>query len=99
MRIMVRRIIIYHLKDDCDKAKVKEGMKTNLEGLVGKVPNLLNMKIHTENLVDGNSDVMLEATFSDAKAMEDYITHPEHVYVAKTFVRPYIASKHVFNND
>ena len=42
---MVKHIILWQLKDelsDAEKAAVKAGIKEGLEGLVGKVPGLLD---------------------------------------------------------
>ena len=45
---MVKHIILWQLKDelsDAEKAAVKAGIKEGLEGLVGKVPGLLEVSI------------------------------------------------------
>ena len=45
---MVKHIILWQLKDelsDAEKAAVKAGIKEGLEGLVGKVPGLLEVHV------------------------------------------------------
>ena len=47
---MVKHIILWQLKDelsDAEKAAVKAGIKEGLEGLVGKVPGLLEAVSYT----------------------------------------------------
>ncbi len=46
---MVKHIILWTLKEelsDAEKAAIKAGIKEGLEGLVGKVPGLLDVKVH-----------------------------------------------------
>ena len=49
--IMVKHIILWTLKEelsDAEKAAIKAGIKEGLEGLVGKVPGLLDVKVHID---------------------------------------------------
>ena len=36
---------------------------------------------------------MLYSVFEDFESLKGYAVHPEHVYVADTFVRPYTKSR------
>ena len=48
---MVKHIILWQLKDELtpeEKKAIKAGMKEGLEGLVGQVPGLLDVKVQTE---------------------------------------------------
>ena len=48
---MVKHIIIWTLNPELseeEKAKVKAEIKAGLEGLVGKVPGLLDVKVHID---------------------------------------------------
>ena len=49
---MVRHVILWKLKDmpDAEKAAVKAGIKAGLEGLVGKIPGLLEVHVYTDAL-------------------------------------------------
>ena len=47
---MVKHIILWKLKDECNTKEVKDGIKTALEGLLGVVPGLLEIKVQTESL-------------------------------------------------
>ncbi len=90
---MVKHIILWKLKDEFCNDKIKEGIKVNLEGLIGKIPGLLEMKIQTESLPSSNADVMLYSVFESEDALKGYSTHPDHVAVADTFVRPFTQTR------
>ena len=56
---MVKHIILWQLKDelsDAEKAAVKAGIKEGLEGLVGKVPGLLEVHVNINGLPTSNQD-------------------------------------------
>ena len=90
---MVKHVILWQLKDELtteEKVTVKEEMKEALEGLYGKIPGLLDVKVYTEGLESSkNAEVMLDTTFTDEEALKAYAVHPEHVAVADSKVRPY----------
>jgi hypothetical protein len=95
--VKVKHIILWTLKPELteeEKATVKAGIKTGLEGLVGKVPGLLDVTVHIDGrLPSSTADVMLDSTLESAEALKAYATHPEHVAVADTKVRPYTAQR------
>ena len=72
--IMVKHIILWTLKEelsDAEKAAIKAGIKEGLEGLVGKVPGLLDVKVHIDGrLASSNADVMLDSTLESAEALK-----------------------------
>lgn len=91
---MVKHIILWTLKEELtseEKAAVKAGIKSGLEGLAGRIPGLLEIKVHTEGLPSSNVDLMLDSSFADESALKGYAVHPEHVAVADGKVRPYTA--------
>lgn len=91
---MVKHIILWTLKEeftDGEKAEIKAGIKAGLEGLAGKIPGLLEIKVYTEGLPSSNADLMLDSSFTDEAALKGYAVHPEHVAVADGKVRPYTA--------
>ena len=88
---MVRHIIVWTLKDtfsEEEKAEVKRGIKEGLEGLQGKIPGLVEIRVITEGLASSTADLMLDSTFTDEAAYKGYKTHPAHVAVANGKVRP-----------
>ena len=90
---MVKHVILWQLKDELtaeEKVTVKAEMKDALEGLAGKIPGLLDVKVYIEGLESSkNAEVMLDTTFTDEEALKSYAVHPEHVAVADGKVRPF----------
>lgn len=90
---MVKHVILWKLKENCNTSEVKENIKTGLEGLFGKIDGLLEIKVQISSLPSSNADVMLDSSFIDEAALKTYATHPAHVYVADTFVRPFTETR------
>ena len=93
---MVKHIILWTLKEmsDSEKESVKAGIKEGLEGLKGKVPGLVDIKVITSGrLASSTADLMLDSTFESGEALKGYSKHPEHVAVADSKVRLYTASR------
>ena len=90
---MVKHIILWKLKDEYNTDEVKLGIKREIEGLLGKVPGLIEIEVQIECLSSSNVDVMLYSVLESEEALKGYAIHPEHVKVADTFVRPYTASR------
>ena len=89
---MVKHVIIWTLRDELtaeEKTEIKKGIKEGLEGLKGKVPGIVDIKVNINALESSNADLMLDSTFEDEAALKGYSVHPEHVAVADTKVRPY----------
>ena len=94
--IMVKHVILWTLKDEFDadeKERIKAGIKEGLESLAGKIPGLLEIHVNTNGLASSTADLMLDSTFESAQALKGYSTHPEHVAVADSKVRPYTATR------
>ena len=94
---MVKHVILWTLNPELsndEKQAVKAGIKAGLEGLVGKVPGLLDVKVYVDGRLDSsNADVMLDSTLESEEALKGYAVHPEHVAVASTKVRPYTVQR------
>lgn len=93
---MVKHIILWQLKDEFsakEKADIKKGIKSGLEGLLGKIEGLCEIKVYTEGLVSSNADLMLYSVFENEEALKGYATHPAHVEVADTKVRPFTKTR------
>ena len=87
---MVKHVILWQLKNelsDTEKAAVKAGIKEGLEGLAGQIPGLVNIRVNIDALPSSNADLMLDTTF------KGYSTHPAHVAVANSKVRPYYKNR------
>ena len=89
---MVKHVILWTLKDELsaeEKMTIKQGIKEGLEGLKGKVPGIVDIKVNINGLESSNADLMLDSTFESVEALKGYSVHPEHVAVADSKVRPY----------
>ena len=90
---MVKHIILWKLKEEYNNADVKQGIKSGLEGLIGKIPGLVEISVQTDSLESSNADVMLYSAFENEVVLKEYATHPKHVFVANTFVRPFTETR------
>lgn len=94
---MVKHIILWTLNPQLseeEKRSVKVGIKEGLEGLVGKVPGLVDVMVHVDGrLASSNADVMLDSTLESEEALKAYAVHPDHVAVADTKVKPYTVQR------
>ena len=91
---MVKHIILWKLKEEFseeEKKQIKSGIKEGLEGLAGQIPGMTEIKVRIDCLPSSTVDVMLDSTFESAEALKAYSTHPKHVAVADSKVRPYTA--------
>ncbi len=90
---MVKHVILWTLKDEYsadEKKDIKQGIKEGLEGLKGKVPGIVEIKVITNGLASSSADLMLDSTFESADALSGYSKHPDHVAVAESKVRPFV---------
>lgn len=94
---MVKHIIIWKLKEEYNTIEVKKNIKTELEALKGQIPGLFEIRVETEPMSSSNGDLMLYSAFESADALKGYATHPAHVRVADTFVRPYTETRLCFD--
>lgn len=93
---MIKHMIIWTLKEELsmeEKETVKAGIKEGLEGLAGKIPGLLEIKVHINGLSSSNADLMLDSSFETEEALKNYATHPAHVAVADEKVRPFTQTR------
>lgn len=86
---MVNHVILWKLKEEYNNEDIKDNIKNGLEGLQGKIPGLLKIKVQTNNLKSSNADVMLYSIFENDEALKEYSVNPLHVEVANSKVRPF----------
>lgn len=88
---MVKHVILWKIKADKteeEKAAIKAAVKAGLEGLMGQIDGLTKIHVQTDCLATSTADVMLDSEFVSAQALKAYSTHPAHVAVADSAVRP-----------
>ena len=93
---MVKHIILWKIKEgksEEEKLEIKQTAKKELEALYGQIDGLTSMKIQSEALATSNADLMLDSSFDDAEALSYYATHPAHVHVADTYIRPFMEQR------
>ena len=78
---MVKHIVFWKLREDCDKDAAVAEIAAGLEGLVGVVPDLLSAEVR--RAYTGDYDAVLYSTFTGKAAAEAYQTHPAHLEVKK----------------
>lgn len=91
---MVKHVILWKLKEEFtgeEKEQIKAGIKEGLEGLAGQIPGLISIAVQTNGLESSTVDLMLDSAFESVEALKNYSTHPKHVAVADSKVRPYTA--------
>ena len=98
---MVKHVIIWNFKEELSAdekkvaaAKIKEG----IEGLLGKIDGLTDIKVYTNPLASSSGDLILDSTFVDEDALKGYQVNPEHVAVA-TYVRSQVGSRACFDYE
>ena len=87
---MVKHIVFYTLRDDCDKPAAIAEIRARLDRLVGRIPGLRLMQIRP--VLKGGYDYALCAEFDSMEALEAYQQHPLHLAV-KPVVHGYISGR------
>ena len=93
---MVHHIVMWNFKEEVkeqDKAGLKKDMAVNLKALVGKVPGLLSVDFIENPVSSSTHEMALLTTFDKVEDIKVYATHPDHVFVADNFVRPYTCGR------
>ncbi len=93
---MIHHIVMWKFKPEIEedkKPELKKAMAENLETLVGKVPGLLTAEFVESPLESSTHDMALVTTLEKAGDIAIYAKHPDHVYVADTFVRPFVTER------
>ena len=97
---MVKHMIIWKMKEDItDKEAKKIEIKAALEGLVGQIDGLLEMKILIDGFDCSAGDLMMDSTLKDRAALDAYQKNPLHQAVANTFVRPNMEARLSFDYE
>jgi hypothetical protein len=93
---MVKHVILWQLNDDLQgdaRTKVLNEAKSSLEALKGKIDGLTDIKLNIVPLPSSNADMMLDSTFVSEDALKQYQVHPDHVYAANTYIRPFTKAR------
>ena len=96
---MVKHVIIWSFKEglsDTEKQAAAAKIKTDIEGLMGQIEGLLDIKIENVPLSSSTGDLLLDSTFADEDALKAYQVNPIHVAVA-TYVRSMVGARQCFD--
>ncbi len=84
---MLRHIVMWRFKEGIDRDAAFLAIKSELEALVGQVPGLRRLQIGRDLGLDARPcDVVLDADFDDAAALNAYQDHPLHLACKATVV-------------
>ena len=92
---MIKHIIIWDLKQELsseEKIEAAAKIKHDLEMLVDKIDGIKELKVITELLSSSNGSIMLDSTFDDENALDEYAVHPEHLKV-KEYISTVVCSR------
>lgn len=93
---MVKHVILWQLKDEIQGEKKQQVLldaKKSLESLNGKIEGLVDIKLNIVPMESSNADMMLDSTFLSENALKGYQVHPDHVYAADNFIRPFAKAR------
>lgn len=93
---MVYHIVMWNFKAEIaeeKKPELKAVMAKELKKLVGQVPGLLTVEFVQKPIPSSTHEVALVTTLEKAEDVAVYATHPAHVAVADTYVRPYVCDR------
>jgi len=93
---MVKHIVLFKLKDHAEGASKDQNarsMKTMIEALKGKIPEVRYLEVATTMIPSGAEyDVAIYSEFADENDLAVYAKHPEHVSVVD-FVKKVIEKR------
>ena len=87
---MVKHIVFYTLREDCDKAAAIAEIRAGLEPLAGQIPGLSCMQIRP--VCKGGYDYALYSELDSMEALAAYQQDPRHLAV-KPIVHGYISGR------
>ena len=93
---MIKHILLWDHGDNFtpeEKLRNAGQIKAGLEGLLGVIPGLIEIKVYSNMLDGSNADLVLDSTFKNKDALEGYKVHPAHVKVATEIVRPRVKNR------
>ena len=83
---MIKHIILWNFQEGKGSEEDKLKIKNGLEELKNKIPGIVEIEVITNPMEGSNAEIMLNSTFENIDALNNYQVHEEHVKVA-SFVR------------
>ena len=93
---MFRHIVMWNLNEGTTEANVQE-VKAVLENLKNLVPEVVDIKVHTDPIPPySNRVMMLDARFADEKDFLAYMVNADHKAAGETVIK-YVTDRAVFD--
>lgn len=90
---MVRHVALFRFKPEATWEDVSK-LEAALRQLPAKIPCIQSYRFGRNiGLQEGNADFALVADFPDEDGLRTYASHPDHLEVIKTLVRPIMAGR------
>jgi type II secretory pathway component PulM len=81
---MLRHIVLWKMKESVTKKKEMHQIKSLLEALKEKVPEIVELEVGIDiTHDDASADIVLNSLFKNKEDLIQYQQHPEHVEVVK----------------
>lgn len=83
---MIKHIVMWNVSgsDPDEKAAAAGLVKEKFEGLIGKIPGLLEMEVGIDvSRIDYACDIVLYSVFETEATLAAYAEHPEHLAVRR----------------
>ena len=93
---MVHHIVMWKFRSEVPAGERPDRLKdmaAQLVGLVGTVPGLLSARFVPAPLGSSTHDMALVTMLEKPEDVAVYASHPAHVHVADTYVRPYVCER------
>lgn len=93
---MIKHLVLWKLKDSFTQAEIeaiKEDAKINLEKLMPQFRGIHKLTLIIHGLDSSNVDMCLDSEFETIDDLNNYSSHPLHIHVADTFIKPYVESR------
>jgi hypothetical protein len=96
----VEHVVVVWLKIPGDRAAQDEVIAASQ--VLKSIPGVLSLKAGTmipseRPIVDNSFDIALSVTFTDAKAMQHYLTHPDHIQLVEETLKPLVDKIRVYD--
>lgn len=96
---MFRHVVMWNFKEGgnaAENAANAQKVKMALEGLKGLVPEIVEIKVHINNLSYSTKDIMLDSLFADEAGFLAYMENADHK-AAGAIVREYLTDRVAFD--
>ncbi|MCL2187449.1 MAG: Dabb family protein [Defluviitaleaceae bacterium] len=82
---MLKHIVMWNFNENLsnsEKQVAGEKVKADLEALKAIIPEIVEIRVHINEISSSNMDILLDSTFENEATMAAYKIHPAHVAVS-----------------